>query len=168
MKVAPGPMRPSYADRAKPVGTTGLGIVLILGLAAALFASVAVASPTVRSESLGSFDLSSFTSCSWAEGQPAANFQMETVIRQSVARQLENKGLELLEDGAPECRVRTRVIRARSFPVGVLIVEILEAESGQMVWRGEASGLTNYPLKKIEKIIVKSVKKMFKEFPRVD
>ena len=36
------------------------------------------------------------------------------------------------------------------------------------MWRGEASGLTQYPLKKIEKIIVRSIKKMFKEYPQVD
>jgi hypothetical protein len=126
-----------------------------------------MASPTVRSELLGSFDVTTFRSCTWAEGQPAANFQMEKVIRQSVEKQLEAKGLELVKGGS-DCRVRTRVIRERSFPVGVMIVEILENTSGQVVWRGEASGLTEYPLKKLEKIIVKSIKKMFKEYPRVD
>jgi hypothetical protein len=167
MKTVPGLAGCSGVDRAEPEGTTVFRLLLILGLAAVLPGASAGASFTVRSESLGSFDLSGFTSCSWAEGQPAANFQIETLIRRSVEEQFEAKGLTLVEDGSA-CRVRTRVIRARSFQIGVLIVEILETESGQVVWRGEASGLTEYPLKKIEKMIVKSVKKMFKEFPRVD
>ena len=125
------------------------------------------ASPTVNTEFVGVFDPWRLTTCSWTEGQPAANLQFEALIRRSVETQLRAKGVEW-KDGAGSCAVRTRVVRSPAFPVAVLVVEVLDAERGSVGWRGEASGLTQYPLEKLEKIIAKSVKKMFKEYPRVD
>jgi hypothetical protein len=125
------------------------------------------ASLTVNTEFVGAFDPWRLTTCSWAEGQPAANLQFETLIRRSVEAQLRSKGVEVMDGGAT-CAVRTRVVRSPAFPVAILIVEVLDAERKSIVWRGEASGLTQYPLEKLEKIIAKSIKKMFKEYPRAE
>jgi len=147
-----------------PTCMAALALVLMM---AATASETLAASPTVKAEFIGGFDSSRLTTCSWAEGQPAANLQFETLIRRSVGAQLRAKGVEL-KDGARTCAVRTRVVRSPAFPVAVLVVEMLDTESEAVVWRGEASGLTQYPLKKIEKIIVRSIKKMFKEYPQVD
>jgi hypothetical protein len=125
------------------------------------------ASPTVRSAYLGSFDVTSLTSWAWGEGRPAQNYRIEQVIRRSVEKRLADKGLQLVSAEA-DCFVRTRVVTQRGLPIGVLIVELLAAESEAVVWRGEASGMTDHRLKKLEKIVAKAIKKMFRDFPKVD
>lgn len=125
------------------------------------------AAPKVRAEYLESFDLTRLAGCAWSEGRPAENFRIEQAIRQSVEKQLTEKGLGLVSSGA-DCLVRTRVVTQQGLPVGVLIVEILSSESLAVVWRGEASGLTEYRLAKLEKVVRKSVKKMFRDFPKID
>ncbi len=141
--------------------------LVLLGLFFGLAPAAEAAPLDVKTEALYGFDLSLLTACSWTEGQPAANFEIERTIRQSVEKRLRAKGRELVEVGA-DCLVRTRVIRERAFPVAVLLVELVEPEGGRAVWRGEVGGLTTYSLSKIERLIAKSIKKMFRELPRID
>jgi hypothetical protein len=136
-------------------------------VAAATAGSAFAASPQIKTEFTGTFDAARLRMCQWTEGQPAANLQFEVLIRRSVETQARARGVEFVE-GESACAVRTRVVRSPAFPVAVLVVEVLDTGADAVVWRGEASGLTQYPLKKLEKIIAKSVKKMFKEYPRVD
>jgi hypothetical protein len=125
------------------------------------------AAPKVRAEYFGSVDLTRLAGCAWSEGRPAENFRIEQAIRGSVEKQLTEKGLGLVSSGA-DCLVRTRVVTEQGLPIGVLIVEILSSESRVVVWRGEASGLTDYRLEKLQKVVRKSIKKMFRDFPKVD
>ena len=48
----------------------------------------------------------------------------------------------------------------------MLLIEIYQAPGGEIAFRGDATGLVNRTQKQITKDVRKSVKKMFKYFPR--
>ena len=138
-------------------------ICLLLVLLSAS-ATLAGAVERVDVEFLG-VDFGHFETYRWKPGAPAPNFQVEQAIHQTVDAQLAAKGLREVDDEA-DCFVITRAAKDRHFPVGVLIVEVFEADSERLVWRGMATGtVTSDKVKKRQKITVRLVKKMFKQFP---
>ncbi len=57
-------------------------------------------------------------------------------------------------------------MKDRLFPAGVLRIEIVEAATGKLGWRGMASGVvTAESPKKRQKLAAKAVKRMLKHFP---
>lgn len=61
--------------------------------------------------------------------------------------------------------VYTTNVNVREIPVGQLLVDLVDAERGELVWRGIASGTVRSSPEKSERQINKKVGKMFKQFP---
>jgi hypothetical protein len=59
----------------------------------------------------------------------------------------------------------TATAHVSEIPIGNLMVDLVDASSGQLVWRGMASGTVSSKPEKSEKKINKVVGKMFKDFP---
>jgi hypothetical protein len=125
----------------------------------------APASAEVLGRFMNGIDISAFRECSWQEGRPAENHQVEQEVRTAVEAQLRRLGYSVTPDGA-DCWLRSHAIRDQAFPVGMLLIEIYEAPSETIAFRGEATGLVNRTPKEILKDVRKSIKKMFKYFPR--
>lgn len=51
------------------------------------------------------------------------------------------------------------------YKVGTLIVDIVDAKTGKLAWRGEASDTIGDDPKKLEKKVAKVVTKMFQQYP---
>lgn len=136
---------------------------LVLGLGL-VFAAVSGA-VEVHVRSLNSIDISAFRSCSWREGRPAPDHQVEQAIREAVEEKLQGAGYSVVDDGG-DCLIASHAVGDANFPVGVLMVEIHEATSGQIAWRGEANGLVEGSPKERMKLARKVIKRMFKHFPR--
>jgi len=134
----------------------------------ALYFTVAVPafakSPTIDTAFHNSVDIAGFRSCSWREGRPAANRQTEETIRAQVETQLEDKGYALVASGA-DCLVMTQAVRDRHLPVGMLVVDVYDKASGDLAWRGVATAMAKSDPKEVQKLVVKTIKKMFKQFP---
>jgi len=140
--------------------------ISIMAVTAALSCAMALAgSPTITTRFFNSIDIGGFEACSWAEGKPAPNLEMETVVRSQVEESLEAKGYEIAFETA-DCTVATQAIRKGDFPIGMLVIEVSEKSTGRLAWRGEAAGLVNYEAKQLKKRVRKAVKEMFKDFPK--
>ena len=124
----------------------------------------AAKSPTIETTFHNSIDIAGFRDCAWREGRPAPNRQVEETIRSQVELQLEAKGYRLVTEGAG-CLVMTQAVRDRHLPVGMLVVDIYDKMTGDLAWRGLATGMTKSDPKQIQKLVDKTVKKMFKQFP---
>lgn len=59
----------------------------------------------------------------------------------------------------------TTRVNVTEIAVGTLLVDMVDTESSQMVWRAVASGTVSNKPEKAEKKINKACKKMFKNFP---
>ena len=138
-----------------------MGLLGVVILAAPVFAQ----SPTISTRFFNSVDIAGFDSCAWGEGQPAANREVEAVIRDQVESLLEARGFEVVAAPA-DCRVTSRAIREGNFPIGMLVIEVHEQKTGTLAWRGEATGLINFKPKQAKKKVRKIVKTMLKNFPK--
>ena len=115
---------------------------------------------------LSGIDVSAFRECSWQEGRPAQNHQIEQEIRTAVEAELKRLGYAVVTGDGADCWLRSHAIRDQAFPVGMLLIEIYKAPEAQIAFRGEATGLVNRTPKQITRDVRKSVKKMFKYYPR--
>ena len=59
----------------------------------------------------------------------------------------------------------TGTATVREIPMGTILVDILDGESRELIWRGTASAALSYKDKKNEKKLYKVMGKMFKKFP---
>jgi len=140
-----------------------LVILIVIGLAIgqaarALFVDV---------EFFGGVDIAAFETYAWREGNRAANFEVEAAIRAAVEERLDALGYRRLESGAQaDAFVVTRVLKDIDFPAGVLKVEVTSGATEELVWQGMATGVVaaEKPAK-IAKILRRSIRKMFKQFP---
>jgi len=140
------------------VTLTGMTVLFIV-------ASQAFAGPPEIEVSFhNSVDIASFHACSWGEGRPAPNLQVEETIHAQVEAQLVSKGYELVTTPA-DCLVTTQAVRDRHFPVGMLVIDIHDRASGDLAWRSIATGLVKSEAKQLQKLANKTIKKMFKQFP---
>ena len=155
---------------AKMAWTSLLGARRVLGgsflvILVALSPPVAALQPSVSTEFLNSVDISGFEACVWREGHPTANFDIEATIRQTVNNELLKKGYAVTE-GEGDCWVRSGGAKGGNLPIGILVVEVFDAETAQLAWRGKAVGVADFKPKQGRKIVAKAVKRMFRDFPR--
>jgi hypothetical protein len=61
--------------------------------------------------------------------------------------------------------IATTSVNVNEIPKGELLVDLVDAESGELVWRGIASGTVKSSPDRSERQINKKVKKMFRDFP---
>ena len=59
----------------------------------------------------------------------------------------------------------TGTATVREIPMGTILVDILDAESRELIWRGTATAAISTKAEKNEKKLNKLVGKMFKKFP---
>ena len=139
-----------------------------------------------------SVDFSVFQTYSWEEGTPAEAAFVQERIEAAIDRELLTKGLRKV-DGDSDLRLIThasvetqRRATYDAFPywtrwhrgtqwgvatiyvgqvdVGTLIVDLVDSETGRLVWRAVGTGTVRDP-ERNEKRINKAAKKMFKRYP---
>jgi len=158
-----------------------LASLVVLGAAGVVLAGVHVD----RDERV---NFPAFRKYSWVEGTPARRAEIEAMIRGAVEAEFEARGLTR-DDDEPDVYVATHAslegmpaLNPKNFtyggypgehwrPKGVnpykpsLIVDLLDGESKQLIWRGIASGNLTRDLEKLDRKIRRVVRKMFRKYP---
>ena len=133
-------------------------------------------------------DFSRYTTYAWGEGTPARRPDAQDLIVAAVDRELAASGLRKVDGGAP-LNVLTHalvdkhtlekladptyfkfwsgvnIVDPTTLKEGSLVVDLQDAESGAIVWRGLATATVDKSFKKIGRKIDKVVAKMFRDFP---
>ena len=134
----------------------GLG-VLVAAAAMAMFVNV---------EFFGGVDIAAFSTYSWAEGTPPANFEVQQAIQKTADEELAKRGYKKVE-GSADFTMAIQTDRDEMFAGGALRVEAYEGASEELVWRGKAEGvLTTTNPNKLPRLARQATKKMFKKFPK--
>ena len=134
----------------------GIG-ALVAATATAMFVNV---------EFFGGVDIAAFSTYSWAEGTPPANFDVNAAIRKTTDEELAAKGYMKVE-GVADFTMAIHTDRDEMFQGGTLRVEAYEGSSEELVWRGKAEGvLTTTNPNKLPRLARQATKKMFKKFPK--
>ena len=161
--------------------------ILLLGLS---LATVALAGVSVDYDK--SVDFSRYGTYAWLEGTPAQNPLVQKRIVAAIEREIEAKGLAKATDepdlllathaaATSERRIDvddydyyrrgpgwgTTTMSVRDIAVGTLMVDLIDADSKDLVWRSIATQTIsgNLDADKIDKRINKMTAKMFKKFP---
>lgn len=166
------------------------GLIALLAVLLALPATMA----QVQTDYDHDVDFSRFKTWAWMEGTPAQSPFGQQRIETAIETKLAEKGLTKT-DGKPDLFVVTHVshstetrvdvsqmsyvgyrgwrgwgagsaiVNVREIPTGSLVVDLVEAEKNELVWRGMASDTLSENPKKNEKKVKKAVSKMFNRFP---
>jgi hypothetical protein len=137
-------------------------------------------------------DFASYQTYEWREGVPARSGLMQRILQDHVESELQQKGLRPAGEMMPDLLVYTYVrveagnqvdISAVEYKtdfsdwktpgevdlggvnVGTIIVDLVDAESGELAWRGVATETPAHKTKKNDKIIRKAMKRLFKKYP---
>ncbi len=141
-----------------------------------------------------SADFSKYRTFAWKKGTPSKDPLMEKRIRDAVENELRAKSLNQA-DGAPDLYVVTHAssrkeqqvhidnlgysgyggrgwysrgptrVNVYEIPIGTLMVDLVDAKTNELVWRGLAEKTLSEKPEKVAKLIYKVVKKMFKKYP---
>jgi hypothetical protein len=153
---------------------------------AATIAGAATAS-TVKSDHDRTADFSSYESWAWKRGGERRGASLaEARIRRALAAGFAERGFERVDEAAQadflvdyhvaahgELRVREsfrtpglgRDLALDRVPVGALVVDVFDAESGALVWRGLVSGTLARDPERAEKKTARAVAKLLARFP---
>ena len=154
----------------------------MLAIAWALLAATAYAEK-VTVDANPSAPFGSYKSYGWTNGTPAPNPLAEQGIHSMVAAQLAARGLA--ESNTPDMFVATHTVTAQhpqpivngfdwglggtasveTYTMGTLIVDIYDARTKQMVWRGVAVDSVSDKPEKNASRINKALEKMFSKYP---
>ena len=155
----------------------------------ALVASTALARVSVDYEK--SVDFLKFKTYAWLEGTPAPTPMAEKRIRSALDAELSSKGLKRVEGDADIYLVThaklsvqkhvtgttsgygaynrggwaTTSMSVHEVPVGTLVVDMVDRESNELVWRSIGTDTVSNKVETNEKRLKKVVRKMFKKFP---
>jgi len=154
-------------------------------LALAMTAAVAYAQ-NVTTDSDPSAPFATYKTYAWTEGTPSPNPLGEQRIHAAVDAQLAGKGLTRV-DSAPNLYVATHVLtheqkevvangfgpwwgggftaNVETYVQGTLIVDLYDASTRKMVWRGVATGTASDKPSKNTSKIDKALAKMFQRYP---
>jgi len=157
---------------------------VLLGLV--LAAAAAAASDSVSVDYDKQADFTRYKTWSWGKGTPAPNPISDKRLRQAVETRLTARGLQRVEEkgdlevvyhaasdsqigletlGYKEPDFQTEATRVTYVRVGTVLMDIIDASSGKVVWRGQAQGVANPAYKDIERKIDGAVEKLFEKFP---
>ena len=154
----------------------------MLAIAGALLAATAYAQK-VTTDANPSAPFGSYKSYGWTNGTPAPNPRTEQGIHSMVGAQLAARGLA--ESNTPDMFVATHAVTAQqpqlivngfdwalggtasveTYTVGTLVVDIYDARTKQMVWRGVAADSISDKPEKHASRINKALEKMFSKYP---
>jgi hypothetical protein len=160
--------------------------IAVLGVAAAL----GCATMRTSVDYDRSVVFSRYKTFAFQRGTPARRDFMQRRIEEVIASTLQSKGLAAAKTEKPDLRVFTHVVIereqridtivygygwrwgggvARTFvtdiPVGTLIVDLVDTEAKELVWRGKASDTINPDSEAREEQLREAVAKMFESFP---
>jgi hypothetical protein len=167
--------------------------VLASWLVATIVATTTLAGPKVEFDRSAEFAI--YRTYSWKAGTPAPDERVQQRIEQAIDEQLEASGLTRLASagdlivvthtstsrdapadrdqfayggwpgwgassgqGAPSAEIS-------QLPGGTLIVDLVDAETNKLVWRGVASGTIKRSSEKAEASVQKKIEKLFRNFP---
>ena len=154
-----------------------------------VLALMACASAQVSSEYDKTADLSRYRTYAWITGTQAANPLIEQRIKSAVDQQLAARGLKRVKE-SPDLQVATHastrveqqvnteslgygyaeagwsgnMVNVRNVDVGTLLLDLVDASSQQLVWRGMATAVVGHTMS--QEKMDKTVGKMLSSFPR--
>src|SRR5262249_32167885 len=153
-------------------------------LALAMTAAVTYAQKTTDSDPSAPFG--TYKTYAWTEGTPSPNPLGEQRIHAAVDAQLAGKGMTRV-DSDPNLYVATHVLtheqkesgamgfvrwwggaftaNGETYVQGTLIVDLYDASTRKMVWRGVATGTASDKASKNTSKIEKALAKMFQRYP---
>lgn len=170
-------------------------IVTLIGTASLVFASSAIRAQDVTYDFDKAADFSSFKTYTWVRGTPLNDELNHKRIINAVDAQLASKGFSKVEMGAnPDVLVayhasfnrnlqingfssgwggyrfggnRSGTARVDEILIGTLVVDMVDARSKTIVWRGTATKEVDVKAspEKREKNINKAAEKLFKNYP---
>src|SRR5580658_4069789 len=127
-------------------------------------------------------NFSQYKTYSWQEIKPA-NSLWDSRIKNAVDAQLSAKGWTQVDNGGDVAIVAIKMTTTQrtlqtyydnfgdsttteqDYKDGTLVVDLFDAKSKQLIWRGSAEGTLSDSAAKNEKNLDRGVAKMFKEFP---
>ena len=155
----------------------------------ALFLTLALATAAVAQVSFDDgTDFGGYRSYAWKEGTPARNLDMQDLIVDGIDRELQSKGLVLV-DSNPDLYVTTYVlpdtvtadelaknnslefwsgvtsVSPTDMGAGTLVVDLVATDSREIVWRGIAAETIKGSFKKMARKVDAAITKMFKRYP---
>jgi hypothetical protein len=141
--------------------------------------------PTVRVQWERGTDFSKYQTYAWLEGTRALDDEADALIVNTVDGQLGVNGI-FPDEAEPDLYVvyhasrdesfevtggyrldwkDARAVTANSHVAGTLVIDLVDAEENQLVWRGVATASITQDRRKDRKTVVDAMEKMFAKFP---
>jgi hypothetical protein len=129
-------------------------------------------------------DFTRYKTWRWRKGTPAPDRVADKQVRDAIESGLAARGLSRVEsrgdlqvvyrrreqDRRGEARLQAAVLRGsgqriRYLSVGTLLLDMIDASSGKVVWRGEAQDATTPAPRAIERMIDEGIAQLLQDFP---
>lgn len=131
-------------------------------------------------------DFTRYTTWRWRKGTPAPDPVADKQLREAIESRLAARGLTRVESGGDldvvyhvtdESKIGVenlgykqpffegRATRIRYLRMGTLVLDMIDASSGKVVWRGEAHDATTKDASDIERMIDEAVAQLLEDFP---
>jgi Domain of unknown function (DUF4136) len=131
-------------------------------------------------------DFTRYNTWRWRKGTPAANPVADKQLRDAIESRLAARGLSRVESrgdlevvyhAAAENKIGVETLgykqpdfeaqatRIRYLSVGTLLLDMIDASSGKVVWRGEAQDATTPAPRAIERMIDEGIAQLLQDFP---
>jgi hypothetical protein len=131
-------------------------------------------------------DFTRYGTWRWRKGTPAPDPVADKRLREAIESSLAARGLTRVESGADldvvyhvaaEHKIGVenlgykqpffegRATRIRYLSVGTLVLDMIDASSGKVVWRGEAHDATTTAVSDIERMIDEGIAQLLEDFP---
>jgi hypothetical protein len=131
-------------------------------------------------------DFTRYKTWSWRRGTPAPNPVADKRLREAIESRLAARGFSRVESGgdlavvyhaAAENDVSleklgykdpefgTEATRVRVLRVGTVLVDVIDASTGKVVWRGHGRDATVPAPRAVERMIDEGIEQLFRQFP---
>jgi hypothetical protein len=134
-------------------------------------------------------DFTRYKTWSWRKGTPATNPAADKLLRDAIESRLAARGfsrvesrgdLEVVYHAAAENKIALenlgykqpdfegQATRVRYLTVGTVLLDMIDASTGKVVWRGEARDATTPTARAIERMIDEGIAQLLQDFPPED
>ena len=158
---------------------------VLLGLGLALWAAAAPAAQ-IKVDYDSQADFSKYKTWSWRTGTPAPNPVSDKQLRAGIEARLAAHGLTRVDSGGnlevvyhaagenqisteklgyKEPTFQTEAARVHYVRSGSVLLDMIDAGTGKVVWRGQAQGVANPTYTDVGKKIDEAMDKLFERFP---
>jgi hypothetical protein len=160
---------------------------LTLPVVALLCAPLALAAPKIEIDFRDDIDFGRFETYGFRDGTPARRDSAQERIVQAIDHELRSKGFVRVDSGPQVWVVTHALVDAQSldeladsdywefvtgiqgsawdYRAGTLVVDVVEAETRQWLWRGVVSVKIDGTMERALKKVDKAVAKLLREFP---